>query len=57
MSKPKVRFKGYQDEWEQRKLGDVYYTLNVMNEEMILYKFCRFQFILVYQQENWMLII
>ena len=23
MSKPKIRFKGYTDEWEQRKLGDV----------------------------------
>ena len=24
MGKPKVRFKGYTDDWEQRKLGDVY---------------------------------
>ena len=24
MQKPKIRFKGYQEEWEQRKLGDVY---------------------------------
>ena len=23
MAKPKIRFKGYQDDWEQRKLGDV----------------------------------
>jgi len=23
MSKPKIRFKGYTDEWEQRKLGDL----------------------------------
>lgn len=23
MSKPKIRFKGYTDEWEQRKLGDI----------------------------------
>ena len=22
MGKPKIRFKGYNDEWEQRKLGD-----------------------------------
>ena len=24
MAKPKIRFKGYQDDWEQRKLGEVY---------------------------------
>ena len=24
MSKPKIRFKGYTDEWEQRKLGEVF---------------------------------
>ena len=23
MAKPKIRFKGYQDDWEQRKLGEV----------------------------------
>ena len=23
MAKPKIRFKGYQDDWEQRKLGDI----------------------------------
>ena len=23
MSKPKIRFKGYEDDWEQRKLGDI----------------------------------
>ena len=23
MIKPKIRFKGYQEEWEQRKLGEV----------------------------------
>ena len=23
MSKPKIRFKGYEEDWEQRKLGDV----------------------------------
>ena len=23
MGKPKIRFKGYQDDWEQRKLGDI----------------------------------
>ncbi len=23
MGKPKIRFKGYADDWEQRKLGDV----------------------------------
>lgn len=24
MEKPKIRFKGYQEDWEQRKLGDIY---------------------------------
>ena len=23
MAKPKIRFKGYTDDWEQRKLGDL----------------------------------
>ena len=23
MAKPKIRFKGYQEDWEQRKLGEV----------------------------------
>ena len=23
MAKPTIRFKGYQDDWEQRKLGDI----------------------------------
>ena len=23
MSKPKIRFKGFTDDWEQRKLGDI----------------------------------
>ena len=23
MGKPKIRFKGYADDWEQRKLGDI----------------------------------
>ena len=25
--KPKIRFKGFNDEWEQRKLGDLLQTL------------------------------
>ena len=24
MGKPEIRFKGYTDEWEQRKLSDIY---------------------------------
>ena len=24
MGKPKIRFKGYEDDWEQRKLGEIY---------------------------------
>ena len=32
MAKPKIRFKGYTDDWEQRKLGDVFeQTLNLVN--------------------------
>ena len=27
MGKPKIRFKGYEDDWEQRKLGDVLVSL------------------------------
>ena len=27
MAKPKIRFKGYQDDWEQRKLGDILISL------------------------------
>ena len=27
MAKPKIRFKGYTDDWEQRKLGDVLISL------------------------------
>lgn len=23
MGKPKIRFKGYEDDWEQRKLGEI----------------------------------
>lgn len=31
MSKPKIRFKGYTDEWEQRKLGDVFVEYSEKN--------------------------
>ena len=32
MEKPKIRFKGYQEDWEQRKLGDVFeQTSNLVN--------------------------
>ena len=32
MKKPKIRFKGYQEDWEQRKLGDVFeQTANFVN--------------------------
>lgn len=27
MGKPKIRFKGYEDDWEQRKLGNVLLSL------------------------------
>ena len=27
MGKPKIRFKGYEDDWEQRKLSDIYASI------------------------------
>ena len=32
MGKPKIRFKGYTDEWEQRKVGDYYEFKNGLNK-------------------------
>ncbi|WP_057717416.1 hypothetical protein [Lactiplantibacillus argentoratensis] len=29
---PKVRFKGFSDPWEQRKLGEMYYFKNGLNK-------------------------
>ena len=26
MAKPKIRFKGYTDDWEQRKLGEIAFS-------------------------------
>ena len=31
MEKPKIRFKGYQEDWEQRKLGELGSLKNGMN--------------------------
>ena len=31
MAKPKIRFKGYQEDWEQRKLGDVFQEYSEKN--------------------------
>ena len=31
MKKPKIRFKGYQEDWEQRKLGELGSLKNGMN--------------------------
>ena len=37
MAKPKIRFKGYQDDWEQRKLGEVYAPLTKRNTDLLPY--------------------
>ena len=34
MAKPIIRFKGYQDDWEQRKLGDVVEFLDTMRKPL-----------------------
>ena len=37
MSKPKIRFKGFEDDWEQRKLGELYQRNTERNENLIGY--------------------
>ena len=37
MEKPKIRFKGYQEDWEQRKLGELYQRNTERNENLIGY--------------------
>lgn len=37
MGKPEIRFKGYTDEWEQRKLGELYQRNTERNENLIGY--------------------
>ena len=32
MAKPKIRFKGYQDDWEQRKFGELYSKVSEKND-------------------------
>lgn len=32
MEKPKIRFKGYQEDWEQRKFGELYEKVNEKND-------------------------
>ena len=32
MAKPKIRFKGYTDDWEQRKLGELYCKVSEKND-------------------------
>ena len=34
MEKPKIRFKGYQEDWEQRKLGDAVEFLDTMRKPL-----------------------
>ena len=35
MGKPKIRFKGYTDEWEQRKLGDIVERVTRKNQDLV----------------------
>jgi restriction endonuclease S subunit len=35
MSKPKVRFKGYTDDWEQRKLGEIVERITRKNQALV----------------------
>ena len=35
MAKPKIRFKGYQDDWEQRKLGDLVDRVTRKNQDLV----------------------
>ena len=37
MGKPKIRFKGYTEDWEQRKLGELYQRNTERNENLIGY--------------------
>ena len=37
MDKPKIRFKGYTDDWEQRKLGEIYQRNSERNTDLIDY--------------------
>ena len=37
MERPEIRFKGYTDEWEQRKLGELYQRNTERNENLIGY--------------------
>ena len=37
MAKPKIRFKGYTDDWEQRKLGELYSILTERNTDLLPY--------------------
>ena len=35
MGKPKIRFKGYEDDWEQRKLGDLVDRVTRKNQDLV----------------------
>lgn len=35
MSKPKIRFKGYEEDWEQRKLGDLVDRVTRKNQDLV----------------------
>ena len=35
MGKPEIRFKGYTDEWEQRKLGDLVDRVTRKNQDLV----------------------
>ena len=35
MAKPTIRFKGYTDDWEQRKLGDLVDRVTRKNQDLV----------------------
>ena len=43
MAKPKIRFKGYQDDWEQRKLGDISMRESLSQESSDDYPFVEYE--------------
>ena len=36
MNSPKIRFKGFSDDWEQRKLGEIYTERNERGDDSLL---------------------
>ncbi len=38
MGKPKIRFKGYEDDWEQRKLEEVAFKISKVETQLKAYE-------------------